>query len=463
MPGAFDGINLMSQALRAFQRGIDTAGNNLANVNTPGYSRQRVQLGTMEALRFFQGDWRYQGQGVQTMALSRARDLAVEARWRSQLGQDGRAATTAQGLGALAGVYGEPGAGGIGASFDKFFNAWSAFASDPGDQAARAGVRREGQALADRVRGAWHSLDAAAKGAGQEAQATIGRIDGLADTIARLNAEIAKSSADHQAPNDLLDRRDAAVRELSALVDTRVSTGPGGAYVVHAAGFLLVTDSGPRPFPQAYDAASGTVTADGVTYPVREGSLAGHLRTIASARGQQADLDRLANVLRDSVNSIHRAGFNFKEVTNIDFFNPSSTDPQNPTGAFDLDLGDLVKQGAEYVVAGVSGKPGDGGLAQAIAGLRDVPLGHLDGRTLPGYYQEKSHAVADEARAYAVAAETAAATLEQTVLQAQAVAGVDLDEEMAQLIQWQRGYQAAAKAIAVYDQMAEDLLAMLRR
>jgi flagellar hook-associated protein 1 FlgK len=463
MPGPFDGVQLMSQALRAFQRGIDTAGHNLANVNTPGYSRQRVQLGTNEALRFFQGDWRYQGQGVQMTALSRARDLMVEQRWRSQLGQDGRAATTAAGLGSLAGVYGEPGPDGVSAALDRFFNQWSAFAADPGDSAARHGVRREGQALADRVRGAWFSLDEAAATATKDALATLGQINSLAARVAELNGRIAASSADHQAPNDLLDARDSAVRELSALVDARVSTGPGGAYVVHAAGYLLVTDSGAREFPTEFDAASGTVTADGVTYTVREGVLAGTMRTISAARNQQAQLDRLANAIRKSVNDIHRTGLTFKELTNIDFFAPVSEDPGQPSGAFDFDLSALVKESADHIVAGTSGKPGDGALAQAIAGLRDVGQTSLNGRSVTEFYSEHSHAVADEARAYAQAAETAAASLEQTALQAQTVSGVNLDDEMAELVKWQRSYQAAAKAVAVYDQMAEDILAMLRR
>lgn len=463
MPGPFDGVHLMSQALRSFQRGIDTAGHNLANVNTPGYSRQRIQLGSNEALRFFQGDWRYQGQGVQMTALSRARDMMVEQRWRTQLGQNGRAATTAAGLGALSGVYGEPGLDGISASLDRFFNQWSAFAADPGDSGARHGVQREGQALADRVRGAWQSLDALAAAAAKDALATIGQINSIAARIAELNSQIAGSSADHQAPNDLLDARDSAVRELSALVDTRVSTGPGGAYVVHAAGFLLVTDSGPREFPATFDAATGTVSADGVTYAVREGELAGTLRTVSAARSQQAQLDRLANAIRKSVNDIHRTGFTFKEITNIDFFTPVSDDPLVPSGAFDFDLSALVKESADNIVAGTSGKPGDGALAQAIAGLRDVGQTSLNGRSVTEFYGELSHRVADEARSYSAAAETAAAALEQTVLQAQSASGVNLDDEMAELIKWQRSYQAAAKAIAVYDQMAEDILAMLRR
>lgn len=463
MPGYLDGVSMMAQALRAFQRGIDTAGHNLANVNTPGYSRQRVNLTTTEAMRFYEGDWRFQGQGVNLGSISRARDLVLEGRWRSQLGQFARADTAATGLGRVAGVYAEPGEHGIANAFGKFFDAWSGFGANPNDQAARLDVRQQGANLAARLRGAWFELDAQAKQASSNVLDTIARINNLAGQISEANSQIQRASLDKSNPNDLLDRRDAAVRELSQLVNVSVSQSAGGAYVVHAAGFLLVTDFGAREFPSTFDASTGRVTDNGVSYTVREGSLAGHMQTVRAAQAQQRQLDVLANELRSAVNSIHRTGTNFKEVMEIDFFNPRSTDPDAPTGAFDIALSDLLQESADYVVAGVSGKPGDGALAQQIAALRDQALSTLSGRSLSRFYSELAHGIAADAQAYRQSAEIASAVVDQTVQQAEAASGVNLDDEMAQLIQYQRSFQAAAKVLALMDEVAQDLIGMLRR
>lgn len=463
MPGYLDGVSMMAQALRAFQRGIDTAGHNLANVNTPGYSRQRVNLTTTEAMRFYEGDWRFQGQGVNLGSISRARDLVLESRWRGQLGEFARADTAASGLSRVAGVYGEPGSDGVSHAFESFFDAWSGFGANPSDQAARLEVRRQGANLAGRLRGAWFALEGEAKQATTEAQETIARINTLAGQIASLNARVQASSLDKSSPNDLLDQRDTAVRELAGLVNVSVTPNDTGAYVVHAAGFLLVADFGPRNFPSTFDAKTGTVTDGGVTYTVRQGALAGQLQTIRTAQTQQSQLDVLANELRDAVNSVHRTGTNFKEVTNIDFFNPRSTDPLAPSGAFDLALSGLLNESADYAVAGVSGKPGDGALAHVIAGLREAANSALNGRTLPGFYGELAHGVASDASSYGQSADIASAVLDQTVQQAEAASGVNLDDEMAQLVQYQRSFQAAAKVLSVMDEVAQDLIGMLRR
>lgn len=463
MPGYLDGVSMMAQALRAFQRGIDTAGHNLANVNTPGYSRQRVNLSTTEAMRFYEGDWRFQGQGVNLVSISRARDLVLEGRWRGQLGQFVRAETSANGLNRVAGVYAEPGENGISHAFTRFFDAWSGFGANPNDQAARLDVRQQGANLASRIRGAWFALEGEANQAIGDVQNTIARINTLAEQISDLNSRVQASSLDKSNPNDLLDQRDAAVRELSQLVNVSVSQNPGGAYVVHASGFLLVTDFGARSFPSTFDASTGTVSDNGVSYTVREGGLAGHMQTLRTARTQQSQLDVLANELREAVNTIHRTGTNFKEVTDIDFFNPRSTDPLVPTGAFDLALSDLLQESADYAVAGISGKPGDGALAHEIAGLRQVALLALNGRTLSAFYGELAHGVAADAAAYQQSADIASAVLDQTIQQSEAASGVNLDDEMAQLIQYQRSFQAAAKVLSIMDEVAQDLIGMLRR
>lgn len=460
MASPFGGINMMSYALRNFQAALQTSGHNVANVNTEGYSRQRVAFSTNDPLTLYShGSPQMVGQGMHITQISRIRDIFLDRNLSMSNATLSKFSTAAAGLQGVEKIYNEPGDQGVTAALGKFFDAWSGLGSNPSDQAARLQLRNAGQILADRVRGTWQAMDQSAQDSDGQIQNTFSQINDLASKIDRLNKAIKAASG--QNANDLFDQRDMAVHELSTLVDVHSETFADGTMAVYAAGFTVVDSAGTMAFPTTYDATTGTVSNGLVTNPVRGGKLSGLLLTSAELTNQKTRLDSLANTLRTQVNTLHMTGVNSAGTTNVKFFNDVAVPPQS--GAIDFDLDSQITSDINNVMTGVSGNPGDGGLALSIAGIREASQASLGGKTMTAYVTDGVDALASATSYYMQAQTTEEAVNAQIHNQIQSVSGVSIDDEMADLVKYQRSYQAAAHTLNVMDQVLQDLLGMLNR
>jgi flagellar hook-associated protein 1 FlgK len=170
-------------------------------------------------------------------------------------------------------------------------------------------------------------------------------------------------------------------------------------------------------------------------------------------------LDSIANELLTQINSVHATGTNPLGNTGVNFFNDSN--PQS--GAIDLDLDAAIAADPDAIVSSVTGTPGDGGLALSLSRLRDQTIGALGGKTFGRYFQAMVSDVGTRVAYWESELQTQSAVSDQIDAQVQAVSGVSLDDEMANMLRFQRSYQAAAKALTIFDQIAEDLINMVRR
>jgi flagellar hook-associated protein 1 FlgK len=450
---------MTSHALRMFQRALDTTGHNIANVNTAGYSRQTVEFKTQVPIPFYSNKWHSLGQGVALSAIVRARDGYLEQSARNNASTMGKFSTLATALKGIEAMYNEPGESGIAVALDRFFDSWSALGSNPGDSASRIQVQNAGVLLTSRVRNAYGQMVGLEGHLTTEADAAVARINQLGANIADLNLQIKRYTNSGGSPNDMLDQRDAAVRELSSLIDTHVERFEDGSYAVYVAGHTLVDQAGARPMPTTYDPVTSSFVASGVTYTVKSGALSGLFQSMASVTAQKSQLDALANELRTQFNTLHQTGIDQDGNTGNMFFNDAL--PQ--TGAIDFNLSAAVLASPRAIAAGVTGEPGDGGLALSLSQLRDTQLAALGNRTFQGYYLDNVGQLGSQAAYYEAAVATEQAVGEQIENQVQAVSGVSLDDEMAEMMRYQRSYQAAARALTVFDQVTEDLIEMLRR
>lgn len=461
MPGSFFGIGMASQALRGFQRALDTTGNNLANVNTEGYTRQTVEFGQNHPLPIFSSGTKFIGSGMHISSINRVRDGYLDQSFNASNGNHGKFNMLSQAVGQLERIYDEPSDQGISAALDQFFNAWSGLGSNPTDPAARAQVRFAGQNLADRIRGKYAQMSQLSEATATQLNGTVARIDDLAQTISALNKEIVFAQASGGTPNALMDQRDMALQELSGLVDVQKEVFPDGAYVIYAAGFRLVDQQTSYAFPPTFDVATGTFT-DGVqTIKPKTGEVTGLLDSLREISGQMSNLDKLANELRSQINTAHRTGITGNGNTNINFFQEDISDPQS--GAIDFDLSAEVKADSGDIAAGLTGAPADGGLARLFAEMRDTQQVNLGNDSFGDYFQGVVSDLGFDGAHFAAAVDTENSIMAQISEQRQAVSGVNLDEEMTNMLRFQRSYQAAAKALTIFDQVTEDLIGMLRR
>jgi flagellar hook-associated protein 1 FlgK len=126
-------------------------------------------------------------------------------------------------------------------------------------------------------------------------------------------------------------------------------------------------------------------------------------------------------------------------------------------------LSDAILASADAIAAGTTGKESDGGLAHQMAALRDASQGNLGNRSFTSYYENALNTMASESAYYRQQADVAGDIKTQVENQQLAVSGVSIDEEMAEMVKFQRSYQAAAKALTIFDQMTEDIINMVRR
>lgn len=445
----------MNTALRAFQTGLDVTGHNITNVNTAGYSRQVMGLTDTSPTNY--GNFML-GNGVSIAGVTRIQDAFLAARQLANNSEGSRAGTMLGGLQSIEGLTQEPGGAGIGTALDALYNAFSALGSNPNQSSLLSGVQQAGSTLAARIRGLYSDLGQQKANAASQITDSLNQVQSLANQIADLNSQIRQQQANGASPNDLLDMRDQKLQDLSSLTNIHVQLQPDGSANVYMDQKTLVDQTGARQVPTAFDFATATVSDANGTYQVAGGQTAGLMGLMRQVTSYQGQLDTLANTIRTQFNSVHATGTNALGNTGVNFFNDAI--PQ--TGAINFDLDPAIAADPKAIAAGVSGAAGDGGLALSLSALRDSKVPSLGNTTMGGFYSSFIGGVASDSAAAKTETDTRTAISKQIDAQIQSVSGVNLDEEMSNLLQFQRSYQAAARALSVFDQTTEDLINIIR-
>ncbi|MCA1996126.1 MAG: flagellar hook-associated protein FlgK [Armatimonadetes bacterium] len=458
MPSAFHGIDIAARALRSFQRGLDVTGHNIANVNTPGYSRQAVDFKPTDPLTFYLGGSHALGTGVTVGSVNRIRDAFLERRRSTVMGDLGRMDTLSSQLSRVEGVFTDLQGSGISQALNAFFDAWSGLASNPSNTAMRFQVQTAGRSLALQIRSAYLALQSQKQEISGQIQQTFDTIDQLSSEISRLNAEIRSQTALGASPNDLLDQRDLAVQKLSEQIGIVTYRFEDGTVQVYSGQFTLVDSLQSHPIPRTFDSSTNQLSNGTQVVDVRTGALRGYFDSYNKLSGYQEQLDTLADTLRSEVNAIHATGVTQENPprSGLLFFNDT------PNGAIDFDLSAEVQASQEAIATGTTGKAGDGGIALELSRLRDKELSGLGGWTFSGYYANLAAEIGRDVQHASNEADSFRAVLDQIDLQRQSISGVSLDDEMANMLRFQRSYQAAARMLSVFNQMTEDLIDMFR-
>jgi len=237
-------LNIGTRALVANQTVLQTTGNNIANVNTPGYSRQTAVLQTVQG-QFTGGG--YIGKGVDVATIERTYS-AFLTRQAALAGSTSAADTArAEKLKQLEGIF-PGGSSGLGAAVNDMLNAFSDVASAPTDLTARTVALTRVSETASRMRSAAQTLDDLQLGVQQELEQKVSAVNSLASSIAAVNDKIARVQGNGQTPNDLLDQRDQLVRDLNSYIQTSsvaASDGTLGIFIGGSQALVLGTTAAP--------------------------------------------------------------------------------------------------------------------------------------------------------------------------------------------------------------------------
>ena len=346
MGSTFSGIELGKRSIMANTDAITTAGHNISNANTEGYSRQRVQIRAFDPL--YRPDLTRPeragmiGQGVDVESINRIRDEMLDQRIVGQAHLEGYWDTRSKYYMMLEQIYNEPDDISIRSNMDKFWEAWQELSIHPENQASRQAVVTRGETLTDSIKQRWESLYGIGNLIEGDIKATVEQVNNYAKQIADTNAEIVRSKAMGDNPNDLLDRRDLLVDKLSKLVNISTDRRDNDEFMVHIDGKILVQGSVAREIGFASrEDDSGyqkLIWQDtGFDADIKGGQLGAlvELRDV-DVRNEIQSLNTLTMNFSDLVNDIHRNGVGANNVTGLDFF-VQHPFVENTNGNYDRD------------------------------------------------------------------------------------------------------------------------------
>ena len=330
MANSFAAIEIGKRSLMAHSTQINTAGHNISNADTEGYSRQRVQIKTFDPIyrpHLSREERAGQlGQGTSVESVTRLRDELLEQRIVAQTNQETYWTTREKYYTMIEQVYNEPDEISVRSNMDKYWQAWQELSVYPDSQAVRQAVVTRGDTLAESIQQRYTALSGIGDLINGDIEATVKQINTITKQIADLNGEIVKVKAMGDNPNDLLDRRDLLVEKLSGLANVTTDIRDDDEFMVHLEGNILVQGHIARSFDvepvinnNGYSKVIWSDTKNAVQ--VSGGTLGAliELRDV-DIRGEVQNLNTVALNFADLVNDVHKNGIGMNNVTGLDFF-----------------------------------------------------------------------------------------------------------------------------------------------
>ena len=441
---------------------LDVTGQNIANVNTPGYTRRVVDFSAIPpSSRYSAGD------GVVVKDIRSQRDVLLERRLEQETMASSREAALAEALGVAELALGT-GAASIDTRLSEFFNSFARLADHPTSPVARQDVALEGQGLAASFRDTADRLAIARRDANTQLGAALDEINALASRIAVLNERMGTAGND-PARLHVADEQGQLVRQLSELADVRVLQRPGGGIDID------IADGRPLVVGTTAYSVSGTATGpDGMLQVSIEGAditgeltggKAGGLLIARDARipTYLAQLDEQAYALAQTINGIHEAGYDLSGATGQAFFAFSTPLTGSAGAASALTVDAAVSADPSKIAAAGVALPGDNQVARAMADARDARVLAGGTATLGDAWGNLVYRVGRDVLSARQEASMRSEVARQVEALRDQVSGVSLDEEAMNLMKFQRAYEANARFFRVIDQTLDMLLNTVAR
>lgn len=460
---SFFGIELLRRALYAQQHGMSVTGHNIANVNTPGFARQEAVLATAPPSGgpSRQGTTVIMGTGVTVRGVRQHRDLFLDRQVRQQQQTLAEWQVRQELFSQVEAIFPEPSTNGLGTVLGRFWNAWQELSLAPESTAARAALIEQAQTLSGAFRQAKQQIDDLRVQLDTLAVARVGQVNGLASEISDLNAQISRLEVSGTRANDLRDRRALLYEEMTRLTDTVGVETETGELLVYLQGRQIVGPSGQTDQIVITPGAPGSPH----TFTHRDGGTVvfgrGDLAATVAARDSEiprllGQIDLIAGTIIAEVNAIHATGFSLAVPPEGGAFFVG-------TGAGDVAVRPDLAADPRRVAASASGEIGDGAVAMRVAQLRLARVLGDGTATIDDTYRGLVSEIGVAGREAGRQIENQQLLLDQLRLRREAASGVSIDEEMTNMLRFQRAYEAAGRMMRAVDEMIQMILTDLGR
>jgi flagellar hook-associated protein 1 len=516
MRSTFMGLEIARRGMFTQQSALYTTGHNIANANTPGYSRQRVNFEQTEpypaaSLNRPQIPGQM-GTGVEAGSVQRIRESFLDLQYRNEINKLGYWQTRSDAVAKMEDIMNEPSEYGLSAAMTQFWEALQDLSVNPENEGARAAVRQRGIAVAESFNYLHKSLEQIRTDLGQEIKTGLLDVNSILKQISELNDQIKAIEPNGYLPNDLYDKRDLLVDELSKFFHVKVETVRSGGNALDIAEGLyeislvnedgsltkIVTKDGYSKFSVDPAVSGDPTNPDGYISNLKiDGTIAispdkianGRIKSLIESYGYGTDsnnvtgfypdmlanLDKMAYTFLKLFNEQHKLGYGLNGNQGVFFEDLSNV--KGAAAAIKVD--DRIMQNLDNIAASSKldangkGESGNGKNALALTSVKDITITNgqanipggvgsisvpITGGTVQTFYQGligQLGVEGQQAERMKFNTETLALSVEE---RRQSVSSVSLDEEMTNMIKFQHAYNAAARSLTAVDEMLDKII-----
>jgi flagellar hook-associated protein 1 FlgK len=453
MSSLFGTLSIASGALAAEQGAMDATTNNVANANTPGYSRLVPDL--IESNPVVMGSVTY-GQGVTLEKLESLRDPILQMRIEEETQQQGQLNTFVSAM-QQAQVQFTTSSSDIGSQISNFFASLGQLSTDPTNLSVRQGVLTAAGNLATVFNNNSHTLTQQQSNLDLNVTQSVQQVNTLTGQIATLNTQISQLQGVGKDASAFEDQRDVLIGQLSGLIDVSsiksdngltLTTSNGTALVVGGQSFTLSTQTNASGFQDVY--AQGV----DITSKLTSGQLAGLIQVRdQTIPGLLSNLDTLASGLANALNTANQSGFDLKGNPGGDIFTPPSVSGQGYAANMAVQITD-----PSLIAASSDGSAGSNGNVAVLSAVQNANV--IGGQTPTDYYSNIVSSVGNDVSSGSAELSASQLILGQLQDQRGSISGVSLDEEASNMVQYQRAYDAAANVVTTVNDMLYTVINM---
>jgi len=465
MSGLYGILNMGALSLRAQQLGIEVTGNNIANVNTPGYSRQRVNMEPAEPVVYGTGQL---GAGVRSVEIQRFYDRFLGVQINNENQNLGRWEAQKEALEKVEIIFNESSGYGLNQTMSEFWNAWQDLANNPSGFVERVELLSKSETMSNMFNQKSSDLQQSQRDLDKSITGAVDEINILVDQIADINDKISKVEIGGQNANSYRDQRDLLLNDLSSLIDinsfeneygqVNILTSNGKSLLQNVSTWKLSTEINTDGlYNVVWEDGAGNATD--ITGDISGGKLKGWIdaRDI-DISGYLSQLDDLAENIVNEVNSLHQGGFDLNGAPGEVFFTGTSASNMavNQNIADDVDL--VAAASPDPTFPANSGGTGDNGNALKIADLQNKLVMSGGTATFDEFYNSIVSDVGNNVKTVSGNYNHQSLMVTHLDNYRETVSGVSLDEEMINLVKFQHAYEAAARLVSTVDEMLSTLL-----
>ena len=421
------------------QAAINVTAQNITNANNENFSRRKI-------------DFNFKSTGISSQNVERVHDKFLENQIRLENQEYGRANVQSSLFKNVEIIFGEPGEGSLSSVMEKFWNSWDELSNDPESEVKRILVGNSGEQLANSFNSLNDRMENLSRESASMAQDKVTKVNALIDQLGVVNRTANRSA-------ELLDKEDIIINDLSKLINIQIKEDETGRKSVRSGGYSLINGSEVTKF------SVSTVNSDslqkleitterGDKVNINSGELGGVLEfNNEYLKSYKNDIDVIAKSIIDKVNEKHSTGYGLNNSTGNNFF--------AGTKAKDIQLNKNLKDDFSLIAtSSAQNTIGDGSIAQEIANIRST-LDDETGRSIDDNYQILVTNISVDGNKENFISQNQDKIITQLRAQKASYSGVSLDEEMTNLLKYERAYQAAAKVAQAVDEIMKTILQLV--